>query len=181
MFHSKVFDKIKNSLNSVATNILYDFYYNSNCKEVSLENFKDNKLGFSDYRKIYLNPLVLDLPIHYFLYVFLHEVAHQYQYKKYGKDFVLKNYLDPNLYMDFWKAEVVADRLAIIKTLQILRKNNKDSNIKLVSVYNTDDKKDQIKFYLDNLNKEIKKLDIKTIDEINKYLIQKSKKDVPKL
>ena len=115
------------------------------------------------------------------MYVLLHEISHQYQYKKYGKYFVLKSYLDHNLYMDFWKAEVVADRLAIIKTLQILRKNNKDSNIKLVSVYNTDDKKDQIKFYLDNLHKEIKKLDIKTIDEINKYLIQKSKKDVPQL
>jgi hypothetical protein len=178
MLHSKIIDKINGSLDSVAINILYDFYYNSSCKEVYLENFKSNKLGFSDYRKIYLNPLVFELPITYFLYVVLHEISHQYQYKKYGKDFTLKYYLEPDLYEDFWKTEVVADRLAIIKTLQILRKSNPESNLKLVSVYNTEDKKESVKKYLEDLHKEIDKLGIKTIDEINKHLIQKSKQDV---
>ena len=176
-----IYYKLKEYLTTDSVDLFYSFLHKSGCKKIVIERLDRSKLGFSEEGCVYLNSIIFELPVHYFLYVVLHEISHQYQYKKYGKDFVLKSYLDPNLYMDFWKAEVIADRLAIIKTLQILRKNNKDSNIKLVSVYNTDDKKDQIKFYLDNIHKEIKKLDIKTIDEINKYLIQKSKKDVPQL
>lgn len=178
MLHSKIFDKINSSLNNIAANALYDFYYNSNCKEVYLEEFTDNKLGFSDYKKIYLNPLVLDLPIHYFLYVFLHEVAHQYQYKKYGKKYVLDLYLNKDTYQKFWEVEVVADRLSIRKTTEILNKNKKDNIIKLTSTYNTESKKEYIKKYLEEIQNEINKKQLKTIEEINNYLIQKNKKYV---
>lgn len=176
-----IYHKLKNYLDNKSIDIFYDFYHNSGCNKVEVERFKRDKLGFSEAGTIYLNTSIFELPIHYFLYVVLHEISHQYQYKKYGKDFALKYYLDPTLYEDFWKIEVVADRLAIIKTLQILRKNNPESNLKLISVYNTEDKKENIKKYLENLHKEISDLGIKTTDEINKYLIEKSRQHVPQL
>lgn len=173
-----IYYKLKGYLNEESIDLFYSFLHKSGCKKIEIERFKRDKLGFSELSSIYLNTSIFELPIHYFLYVVLHEISHQYQYKKYGKDFTLKYYLNPSLYEGFWKIEVIADRLAIIKTLQILRKNNSESNIKLISVYNTEDKKESVKKYLEDLHKEIDKLGIKTTDEINKYLIQKSKQDV---
>ena len=181
MIESAIYNHLNHHINSSALDLFYSFYHRSGCKKIKIENFEKTKLGFSIPGIVYLNELVFDLPIHYFLYVILHEISHQFQYKKYGKDFVLKYYLDPKLFDNFWRVEVAADRLAIIKTLQILRKNNPESSLKLISVYNTEDKKESIKKYLEDLNKEINNLGINTIDEINKYLIQKSKQDVPQL
>lgn len=176
-----IYYKLKEYLTEESIDLFYTFLHKSGCNKIEIERFKRDKLGFSELGNIYLNTSIFELPIHYFLYIVLHEISHQYQYKKYGKDFTLKYYLNPSLYEDFWKIEVIADRLAIIKTLQILRKNNPESNLKLISVYNTEDKKESIKKYLEDLNKEINSLGINTIDEINKYLIQKSKQYVPEL
>jgi cytochrome oxidase Cu insertion factor (SCO1/SenC/PrrC family) len=86
--------------------------------------------------------------------------------------------MSPDKYDKFWEIEKIADRLAIKKTLEILKENDKDFNVKLISVYNTETKKDYIKKYLKDLNTEINKKGFKTIEEINNYLIQKNKEHV---
>ena len=178
MIESVVYNHLNHHINSDALDLFYSFYHRSGCKKIKIENFEKTKLGFSVPGIIYLNELVFDLPIHYFLYVILHEISHQFQYKKYGKDYVLDLYMSPNKHDKFWEIEKTADKLAIKKTLEILKTNDKDFNVKLISVYNTETKKDYIKKYLKDLNSEINKNGFKTIEEINNYLIQKNKEHV---
>jgi len=178
MIESAIYNHLNHHINSGALDLFYSFYHRSGCKKIKIENFEKTKLGFSIPGIVYLNELVFDLPIHYFLYVILHEISHQFQYKKYGKDYALGLYMSPDKYDKFWEIEKTADRLAIKKTLEILKENDKDFNVKLISVYNTETKKDYIKKYLKDLNTEINKKGFKTIEEINNYLIQKNKEHV---
>lgn len=178
MIESVIYNHLNHHLNSGALDLFYSFYHRSGCKKITQLSFEKTKLGFSEQGIIYLNKLVFDLPIHYFLYVILHEIAHQFQYKKYGKDYVLDLYMHPDKYDKFWEVERVADRIAIKKTIEILKKDNKKSSVKLISIYNTETKKDYIKKYLKDLNTEINENGFKTIEEINNYLIQKNKEHV---
>ena len=85
-------------------------------------------LGISKTDKCVISTKLLDLPIEYLVYVILHEVSHQYQYTKHGKDIALDVYLD-NLNIDnaaqkLLKIEQIADRLAILKLNKLFFNNN---------------------------------------------------------
>ena len=63
-----------------------DFITKSGCKSIKVDSFKYPALGLSTINGSVLNIKVFSLELSYFLYVLFHEIAHQYQYKKYGID-----------------------------------------------------------------------------------------------
>jgi hypothetical protein len=95
-----------------------DFIVKSGCKKITVE--KLNKIaGFSLTGGVVINEecFLYSLPI--FLYMIFHEIAHQYQYKKYGKKKMYEFYLGDvpidELAKFMQHVELVADEFAIRK------------------------------------------------------------------
>jgi len=117
-----------------------DFIEKSGCKKIDVESIAHPALGLSLIDKVVINEKSLKLPLSNFLYVLLHEVAHQYQYKKYGIDKMYGIYtgdVSVDEGAEFMKyVENVADDFAIRKIREISKlfgdKVKIDTNIKKV-------------------------------------------------
>ena len=91
----KFLNKIQSSKNKISYNALQElkqFIVNSNCKSIRFENMSMKALGISKTDECVLSLKVLEIYTEYMLYIILHEVSHQYQYKKYGKNLTLDIY-----------------------------------------------------------------------------------------
>jgi len=62
------------------------FIENSNCKKVSVSKFKYPALGLALHNGVVFNEMIFQNTLPNFLFILCHEMAHQYQYKKYGDD-----------------------------------------------------------------------------------------------
>jgi hypothetical protein len=151
------------------------FISSSGCKSFKFLPLKSTTGGISapDYCIISSN---LDhIPLNVYLYIILHEIAHQFQYKKYGKDVALSVYdstsieesLDLLLFL-----ESQADRLAIFKLKQLNRKHNLNLEIpkyRYLGILDTS----KLKTYIEEIKKEVKYADLKDIESINEYILKK--------
>jgi hypothetical protein len=114
------------------------------------------------------------------VYVILHEVSHQYQYTKHGKDIALDVYLD-NLNIDkaaqkLLTIEQIADRLAILKLNKLLKNNNISVNpVKSRYLGITD--LTQIKNHIIKIRSEVNDLGLKRIEEINDHILKTINKE----
>lgn len=97
------------------TDILVNFLNNSNCKKINFGTM-NGVAGISMHDGVLFNQSILNMDLSYFLFVIFHEVAHQYQYKKYGEEKMYEFYYDKistkdaaKLMRDF---ELIADNLA---------------------------------------------------------------------
>lgn len=160
----------------ISSDLLKDLFYfimNSGCPDIGFEKMSDRAMGISKTDKCILNTRVLSLPIEYLLYIILHEVSHQYQYKKHGKNLVLDVYLES---LDLEKAadkllsiEKIADRLAIKKLKEILVRNGIEHSVQPRYLDLTDTS--YIKTYLEKIRKEVTLNRLMTIEEINNYIL----------
>jgi hypothetical protein len=67
----------------------------SNCQKIEMCGFSHRALGASLPTGVLINKIILDYySLPYVIFVIFHEIAHQYQYKKYGADFSYKIYSD---------------------------------------------------------------------------------------
>jgi hypothetical protein len=98
---------------------------NSECKNITFEKLKmGDGLALGD--KLILTPRTLENTLGRFLFILFHELAHQYQFKKYGMEKMLELYSDE---MDLKEAaqfmkqvESVADEFAVRKLKNLERK-----------------------------------------------------------
>lgn len=94
------------------------------CKEIKVEPIKKG-LGLSLADKLILSPSIFNYSLSEFLYVFFHELAHQYQFKKYGEKIMYDVYNDKISLNDAAKfmknVENVADEFSIRKLHQLRR------------------------------------------------------------
>ncbi len=148
---------------------LSDFIISSGCIEIEFRKMSSRAMGISKTDICVLNSDVLLIPDEYTLYIILHEISHQYQYKKYGKNIALDIYLDT---IDLETAakkllaiEQVADRLAIAKLNSILKLNKP-----IVPRYLGITDLAQIKNHLQKIRSEVKELGLSTIEEINDHI-----------
>ena len=100
-----------------------DFINKSDCKKIRFEHFRA-AAGFSLFDGVVINSGVLGyFSTNKFLYALFHEIAHQYQYKKYGEekmyDFYLGEIPIENLAKFMQSCELTADRFAIGKLRQL--------------------------------------------------------------
>ncbi len=181
MIRSKLFsikdfiENIQISRPDISKNILrelHNFIVLSGCTVIDFEIMSNRAMGISKTDRCVINTKVLQLPIEYLLYIILHEVAHQYQYNKHGKDLVLDVYIG-NLTLKsaaskLLMIERIADRLAIKKLNSILNTNNVPQRVvpRYLNVTGTE----PMQKYLIEIRAGINVHKFKTIEEINNYI-----------
>jgi hypothetical protein len=97
----------------------------SECKNVVFQKLK-NAAGLALWNRLVLNPDILTYSLGKVLFVLFHEMAHQYQYKKYGKEKMTEYYNEEISLSDAAKflqnTEKVADEFAVRKLKSLERK-----------------------------------------------------------
>lgn len=157
---------------------LKDYILKSGCKAIEFDTLYGAS-GISKTDKCVIADKVLKRPIENALYVILHEVSHQYQYSKYGKNVMWDSY---NSNIDIEKAvdllmniELVADRLAIVKTRHLLDSNGVKDYKPVTAVYPKMSRQ-YFKNHLESLRKNVKDKDIQNVDGVNNMMHDELKK-----
>jgi hypothetical protein len=105
-------------------NKIKEFVVNSDCKRIIVQNIRMGEaLALSD--RLVMSPRVFTKPLAMFLFILFHEVAHQYQYKKYGEEKMYSVYVGDTSLEDaseFMKnTEIVADEFAARKVREFVK------------------------------------------------------------
>jgi hypothetical protein len=118
-------DEISNvhELSGELKNFIKEFIKKSNCKQINFSNFKIGALGLALHNGVLINSITLKQSLPFLLFVIFHEVAHQYQFKKYGDDIMYDCYLgdisEEQAAKFMKKTEEVADELATRKIREL--------------------------------------------------------------
>ena len=95
------------------------FIENSGCKKIEVSKFKYPALGLALHNGVLFNESIFKQELPYFLFVVFHEIAHQYQYKKYGAEKMYEYYIGEIDLKEAAQAmkniEIIADELATRK------------------------------------------------------------------
>jgi len=155
------------------------FIIESKCIEIKLEKLSEKAAGISKTDECIISTIVFRFPIEYMLYMILHEISHQYQYKKYGKNLVLDVYLNETPLQEATEKllaiEKVADRFSLMKMKQIFKNNNVISQINPVPRYLNMTDLTKMKEHVQSMRDDVTKLNLETIEDINNYLYNKIK------
>lgn len=153
---------------------LNEFIINSGCKSIRFEEMSNKSLGISKTDECVLSNTVIKVHKEYMMYVILHEVSHQYQYKKHGKnisldiyngDITIKKAAEKLLFL-----EKAADRLAIKKLKSIFRSNNIPMDIDPIPRYLNLTNTEYLEKYLSGIRDDVKKHNLLSIEDINNYV-----------
>jgi hypothetical protein len=154
-----------------------NFILSSGCVKFSFLDLGKRAAGFSTPDECVVSTSIFQLPLEYTLYILLHEVSHQYQYKKYGK----------NLCLDIYKSEIsldeavskllriesVADRLALAKMKSILKICKIPIKINPTPRYLGTKDTSYFKEYIQDMRDDVILYNLDTIEEINNHLFKK--------
>lgn len=101
------------------------FIENSNCKKVEVARFKYPALGLAVHNGVLFNEAIFYQSLPNFLFIIFHEMAHQYQYKKYGDDKMYEFYIGDIDVKDAAVAmkqiEITADEFATRKVREFVK------------------------------------------------------------
>ena len=117
--------QIKDNFNLDDTQIekINKFIENSECQKITVEPLKMG-MGVSLDDRVILNSTIFNNNLPNFLFILFHEIAHQYQFKKYGAEKMYECYLGNVSLMDsaifMKKIEMVADEFAKRKLRELL-------------------------------------------------------------
>lgn len=105
-------------------NVIRQFISNSGCKNIIIERIKMGA-GLSLSDRVILSPDLFNLNLAKFLFILFHEIAHQYQFKKYGGEKMYELYTGE---MDIKQGckmmrdiELVADEFAARKMREFVK------------------------------------------------------------
>lgn len=171
---SKSTDIKKSVLNEIESFIL-----KSECTLIRFENLSKKAAGISKTDECIISTIVFRFPMEYMLYMILHEISHQYQYKKYGKNLVLDVYLNETTLQEasekLLNIEKIADRFALMKMNRIFKNNNVISKINPTPRYLNITDITKMKEHVQSMRDEVSKLNLETIESINNHLYKKIK------
>ena len=125
--------------------LLKTFIEGSNCQNIEFRPIHMGAFGLALHDKVVISPNVLRFPLNSVLYIILHEIAHQYQYKKYGKEKMYELYTGELQIDDAVKflrhTESVADQFSIRKCRELAKLGliNLEGLIKSGNYANVDD------------------------------------------
>ena len=101
------------------------FIKNSNCKKIEVAMFKYPALGLAVHNGVLFNEVIFKQQLPDFLFIIFHEIAHQYQYKKYGDEKMYEFYLDETDVKEaaiaMKKIEIIADEFANRKVREFVK------------------------------------------------------------
>lgn len=102
---------------------IIDFIEKSDCNKIEVKRFKYGALGLALHNGVVFNEVIFSQPLPYFLFIVFHEIAHQYQYKKYGTEKMYEFYLGEVDVKEAAKLmkyiEVIADEFASRKLREL--------------------------------------------------------------
>ena len=159
---------------------LENFIINSDCKKIEFASFKFPAQGAALHNGVLINKATLNKPLSFVLFVIFHEIAHQYQYKKYGEELMYKVYTDEISVEEAAKfmknieetADEFADRkcreyikLGYIKSVTF-QKFYKSVNLNYFSSF------------INGVKSDLKTKQLKSPDEISQYFYNKIKTEI---
>jgi len=101
------------------------FIKNSNCKKIEVAMFKYPALGLAVHNGVLFNEVIFKQQLPDFLFIIFHEIANQYQYKKYGDEKMYEFYLDETDVKEaaiaMKKIEIIADEFANRKVREFVK------------------------------------------------------------
>lgn len=177
------FNEIKKShpMDNRLEKFLRKFIEESECREIQFSGFNlPGALGLSIKTGVLINKMVLNQPLPMLIFVILHEIAHQYQFKKYGEKKMYEYYIgdiSDQSAADFMrKTEIVADEFATRKIRQ-LQKMGYFNGFTPPSVYQNMPN-DQIIMIVRQFRSMIKMKNITSPEEISEFFYNMVKNDL---
>jgi len=118
---------------------LMEFIEKSNCKKIEFAKFNYPALGLALHNGVLINSNMIGDNLSFLIFVIFHEVAHQFQFKKYG-DKIMYGVYSGDVSIDeaakFMKhTEEVADEFAMRKIRELQKKGLIDDNYRANSPY----------------------------------------------
>jgi len=158
------------------------FIEESNCRNIEFTQFKYPADGLALHDGVLINRRVLNMSLGYTIFVTLHEVAHQYQFKKYGEEKMYELYTgdatDEEAADFMLKTELVADEFALRKTRQLQKQGLLDSKyFEPTSFYKRTSVQTMIPM-VRQLREGMKKMGASTPDKISEYFYNMVKKEL---
>lgn len=141
-------DNLDNFLNKIGENfnlseelkkVIEDFIIKSDCKRIEFSKLKLPVMGLALHDGVLINTSSLNNKFEFLLFVIFHEIAHQYQFKKYGAEKMYDCYIgeitDEQAADYMKKTEIVADEFATRKIRQLQKMGLMDSSYIPPQVY----------------------------------------------
>lgn len=161
--------------------VLLKFIEESECKRINFSKFKVGVLGLALSSGVLINENVLNMNLTMMLFIIFHEIAHQYQFKKYGAEKMYDVYknemsLDDAAEM-MKKIEMVADEFAARKVRQLNKMGFLDKNF-IVPSYSKNMTNQQLKSMISHYRSQISKSELNTSKEISEYFYNMVKANI---
>ena len=161
--------------------VLLKFIEESECKRINFSKFKMGVLGLALSSGVLINENVLNMNLTMMLFIIFHEIAHQYQFKKYGAEKMYDVYknemsLDDAAEM-MKKIEMVADEFAARKVRQLNKMGFLDKNF-VVPSYSKNMTNYQLKSMISHYRNQINMGELKTPKEISEYFYNMIKSNI---
>lgn len=157
------------SVDSDMWNDLTTIINNTSCPLIRFEKLHQTVGGISKTDECIINVTAITNNLSQSLFIILHEVGHQFQYSKHGKNIALSIYLDENVTDSvdrLIEIESTADRFASKQTNRLCQKYGIPTNFELPK-YNIDQNKSFLIQYVSGLKHMIKQKKLNNIESIN--------------
>jgi hypothetical protein len=151
---------------------MLDFIEKSNCKKIEFAKFNYPALGLALHNGVLINSNMIGDNLSFLIFVIFHEVAHQFQFKKYG-DKIMYGVYSGDVSIDeaakFMKhTEEVADEFAMRKIRELQKKGLIDNNYRANSPYRNISVQ-SIKSMIIRFRDDLKSKNITSPNDISKY------------
>lgn len=164
--------KSKHKMSDELSNTVKDFIVKSDCNKIAFSNFRIAAMGVALHDFVLINKMVLSQKLELLLFVVFHEIAHQYQFKKYGEDVMYDCYLgeisDEEAAEFMRKTELVADEFATRKIRELQNKGLIEKGFIPPSVYKNMPI-NQIMVMIKQFRSQIKQQKITTPEKISEF------------
>jgi hypothetical protein len=153
-------------------NKIEDFIEKSGCEKIEFAKFKFPALGVAVHDGVLINEMALHQKLETLIFVIFHEIAHQYQFKKYGEEKMYECYvgdISDDEAADFLqKTEIVADEFATRKVRELQKLNLIESSFVPPQMYKNVPKL-QIKHMITTHRMMLKRQNIKSPEKISEF------------
>ena len=157
------------------------FIENSDCKKIEFSNFKIPVLGLALHDVVLINKQILSRRLEDALFVILHEISHQYQFKKYGEDIMYDCYigeLSNEEAANFMKhTEEVADEFAGRKMRQLQNKGLVSKNFRSPQMYKNLPIQ-QVSMMVQQYKNQMRRMNINSPEKVSEYFYNMVKSDL---
>lgn len=155
---------------------LVDFVVNfiekSDCNKIEFAEFKYPALGIALHNGVLINSSVFNRSLEFALFCIFHEIAHQYQYKKYGIEKMYEFYNDEISVFDTAKfmkqIETIADNFASRKIRELQAMGLIDDSYVPVEMYKTVSESSLVAF-IKSIRSQLRSRNITSPDDISEF------------